>query len=51
MYNRSIYHEPGDRARTTIKETTSDNTYNGILNPQNSLKQRFHQPGDRANNY
>ena len=46
--NKQQYHQPGDRARTTIKETTSDNNYNGVLNPSNQLKTQFHQPGDKA---
>ena len=47
-HNRQQYHEPNDKTRTTIKETTSINNYNGVLNPSNQLKTQYHQPGDKT---
>lgn len=48
IYNKQQYHDPNDIARTTIRETTEDNNYNGVLGPQQAESTVYHTPGDRA---
>ena len=48
IYSKQQYHDPHDIARTTIKETTENNNYNGNLGPQRPENNVYHQPGDRA---